>query len=147
MKTIEQILDYQGGKGCNAIDGRDKSRLASFLTFDQLKRIGVETKDGVTAEEWNKDVEPFTEENVKKYLATDLAFAFEKALNKRGISSGLMFEVIKMWMWVLDDGLADFDEYPMYGLPLYKRVAEKYGLPNPIGADTGSEEKYDERYE
>jgi hypothetical protein len=29
-------------------------------------------------------------------------------------------------------------------LPLYKAVALKYGFPNPIGDDAGTEEKYSE---
>lgn len=76
-------------------------------------------------------------------LETDIAFAFEKALDKRGISSSLMYEVIKMWLWVLDDDLQHFDEYSMYGFPLFKSVALKYGFPNPIGDDSGRESKYD----
>jgi len=31
----------------------------------------------------------------------------------------------------------------MYGLPLFKATAIKYGFPNPIGDDSGSERKYD----
>jgi hypothetical protein len=32
----------------------------------------------------------------------------------------------------------------MYGLPIFKATAQKYGFNNPIGEDTGSEEKYNE---
>lgn len=83
-----------------------------------------------------------TRENVLAQLASDLDFGFEKALNQRGISSGLMYEVVKMWMWVLDDDLQHFDGYAQYGLPFFKAVAIKYGFPNPIGDDRGDEEKY-----
>ena len=31
----------------------------------------------------------------------------------------------------------------MYGLPLFKATAEKYGFDNPIGDDTGRENYYD----
>ena len=85
----------------------------------------------------------YTEENILQELKSDVAFGFDKALDNRGISSSLMYEVVKMWMWVLDDELMDFDNYSMYGLPLFKAVALKYGFDNPIGDDSGSEDKYD----
>jgi len=40
--------------------------------------------------------------------------------------------------------LENFDSYAMYGLPLYKATALKYGFKNPIGDDDGDEEEYDE---
>jgi hypothetical protein len=79
-----------------------------------------------------------------KELKRDVNFGFEKALNQRGISAGLMASVVCMWNWVLEEGLEDFDDYPMYGLPIFKATAVKYGFPNPIGEDKGSEEKYNE---
>lgn len=36
---------------------------------------------------------------------------------------------------------------PMYGLPLFKATAEKYGWENPIGDDSGSEDYYNEEYD
>ena len=47
-------------------------------------------------------------------------------------------------MWVLEDPFQHFDEYAQYGLPLYKAVALKYKLKNPIGKDYGNESKYEE---
>ena len=87
-------------------------------------------------------MKPFTRENVLKQLEKDVAFGFEKALGKRGISSSFMYEVVKMWNWVLEEGLENFDNYPMYGLPLFKATAVKYGFDNPIGDDDGDEEEY-----
>lgn len=138
MKTLEQIKSFKGGENCNMIDRRDRARLAYFLPAEDWKSIGVELREGAVA----TAPEPFTEENVKQHLANDLAFAFEKALDKRGISASLMLDVVKMWLWVLDDPLADDEEYAQYGLPVLKKVAVKYGLSNPIGNDHGSEHRY-----
>ena len=55
-----------------------------------------------------------------------------------------MFEVVKMWNWILEEELENFDDYPMYGLPLFKATAVKYSFENPIGADSGSENHYNE---
>ena len=139
MKTLEQISESYKS---NTLDGRDLNRLAQFIPFNMLSSFGLELKEGVTEEEWNKNVKEFTKENVLIQLEEDVDFGFEKALNKRGISAGLMAEVVQMWNWILEEGLEDFNEYPMYGLPIFKATAIKYGFENPIGDDCGNEEKY-----
>lgn len=142
MKTLEYIAENYKSE---TIDGRDFHRLAQFIPFDMLPKFGIEPSDEWNnKEKWDAHVKPFTRENILKQLEEDVEFGFEKALNKRGISSGLMYEVVKMWNWILEEGLEDFDDYPMYGLPLFKATAVKYGFDNPIGDDTGSEDEYNE---
>lgn len=140
MKTKEQVLSAIKDESLKSecIDGRDFSRLADFFDVSDWPALGFSLKDGAetpTPTAW-------THENIIKQLQSDVAFGFEKALNRRGISSSFMYETVKMWMWVLEDELKDFDDYPMYGLPLFKAVAIKYGFDNPIGDDIGSEHKY-----
>lgn len=140
MKTIESVLaEYKS----QTLDGRDLSRLAEFLTIEQLPEIGytikTEAADKWKPKEWTKD-------NILVQLKNDVAFGFEKALNKRGISAGLMFSVVHMWNWILEEGLENHDEdagYAQYGLPLFKATAVKYGFDNPIGDDTGTESQYE----
>ena len=137
MKTLEQIAKEYKSK---TIDGRDLSRLAQFVSFDMLGEFGIEpTEEFNNSEKWNSTVKPFTRENILAQLREDVAFGFEKALNRRGISSGLMYNVIKMWNWILEDGLEGFDSYAQYGLPLFKATAVKYGFYNPIGDMYGDE--------
>jgi hypothetical protein len=112
----------------------------SFFPVSDWKTFGFELTD-------SKDepkVEDWTEENIIFHLKGDVDFGFEKALDKRGISSSFMNEVVKMWLWILEDPLAECENYDLYGLPLLKATALKYGFENPIGDDTGSEDKYDE---
>lgn len=138
MKTIEEILNYQS----ETIDGRDISRLAVFMTREQIDAAGLTLRDPDV--EWVP--QELTRENVLTKLKGDLDFAFEKALDKRGLSAGMMYSVIKMWMWVLDEhqDLIDWpdDNYAQYGLPLFKAVALRYDLPNEIGDDEGDEFVY-----
>ena len=142
MKTLEYIAENYKSE---TIDGRDFHRLAQFIPFGMLPKFGIEPSDEWNdKEKWDAHVKPFTRENILKQLEEDVDFGFEKALNKRGISSSLMYNVVKMWNWILEEGLEDFDDYPMYGLPLFKATAVKYGFDNPIGDDTGSEEEYNE---
>lgn len=140
MKTLEQI---KNGYKFDCIDGRDITRLARFIPEEQLKDFELEIKEEYKGK--HKAI-PFTKRNILKQLKEDVEFGFEKALNQRGISSWLMFEVVMMWNWVLGEGLENWDEdnYAMYGLPLFKATALKYGFENPIGEDSGSERKYDE---
>ena len=140
MKTLEFIAQSYKSQ---CLDGRDLNRLAQFIPFKMLSQFGLTPNEEWNDEEkWNAHVKPFTRENVLKQLEADVAFGFEKALGKRGISSSFMYEVVKMWNWVLEEGLENFDNYPMYGLPLFKATAVKYGFDNPIGDDDGDEEEY-----
>lgn len=142
MKTKQYILEaYKTqDKETGCLDGRDVTRLAAFLFVEEWPLLGLTVKEG--ADVSNHVPLEWTRENIIAQLTKDLEFAFSKALDKRGISAGLMYEVILMWMWVLDDELKDFTEYAQYGLPLFKAVAVKYNLPNPIGDDNGDEYKY-----
>ena len=136
MKTLEQVLDTFVSQ---CIDGRDAVRLSEFVPEADLGRIAVKLKDEYVGQH---EAVPFTRENILTQLEKDVAFGFEKALDQRGISAGLMYEVVAMWNRILNEGLENFDTYAQYGLPLFKATAIKYGWPNPIGDDTGSENKY-----
>lgn len=138
MKNIDQIVNTYKS---NCIDGRDIERLIQFIPEDRLSEMGIELKDEFKGKLVAKE---FTRENILEQLKKDVGFGFEKALNCRGISSSLMAEVVKMWNWILEEGLESFDEYEMYGLPIFKATALKYAFPNPIGDDTGAESKYEE---
>jgi hypothetical protein len=140
MLTKRQIIQaFQAGRTTHTLDGRDLNRLVEFFTPAEAVEMGLTVVEGADwkAKEW-------TNEAVLVELKGDLEFAFQKALNKRGISASLMVEVVKMWMWVLEDPLEHESDrlYAQYGLPFLKAVAVKYELPNPIGNDAGTEFKY-----
>jgi hypothetical protein len=147
MLTRENVLDaVRKGRGTKTLDGRDYARLVDFFPIEEWSVFEVALKEGCTPPE----PQPWTEEEVKLQLARDVAFGFEKALDCRGISASLMYNVVKMWMWILEDHeLAEEtdSDYAQYGLPFLKAVAVKYGFPNPIGEDRGDESKYMEEYE
>lgn len=136
MKTLEQILE---GYESKTLDGRDAVRLAAFVPEADLHKIGMKVADGQEGK--HKHIE-FTRENILKQLERDVKFGFEKAINKRGISAGLMYEVVAGWNRILEEGLEDFDSYAQYGLPLFKATAVKYGFDNPIGDDNSDEPQY-----
>ena len=136
MKTLNQIAtEYKS----ETIDGRDLDRLINFIPESRLPEFGMELREEYVGKHEHKD---FTREAVLAQLKDDVAFGFDKALNKRGISSCTMYQVVSMWNWILEDGLEVFDDYANYGLPLFKATAVKYGFDNPIGDDTVGEFKY-----
>ena len=142
MKTLEQLK----GLTSRCVDGRDFGRLAKFIPYNMLNEFGIKPKEEYDNEEkWNEITVEFTRENILKQLEKDVAFGFEKALDKRGISSSLMFECVRLWNYILEEGLEDWSEenYAMYGLPLFKATAVKYGWDNPIGEDDGNESMYE----
>lgn len=147
MRALHDILTSYTS---NCLDGRDMNRLYGFIDWNTLQQYPA-LKEGIkeeylNEEKWMSEVfeQEYTRENVLKQLERDVAFGFDKALDQRGISAGLMYEVVKMWCWVLNDNeeLYNWNNYAYYGLPLFKAVAVYYGFPNEIGDDDGNEEKY-----
>lgn len=144
MISYEKLIQLAYKKP-KCIDGRDLGRVIRYIKFNDIKDL---LKDDVDESEWNKTILDFTEENVLNQLSDDLEFAFEKALNKRGLSAGIMYETIKTYMYILEDEeLLDFSDYAQYGLPLFKAVAVKYDFENPIGDDDGDEYEYSAEYD
>jgi hypothetical protein len=140
MKTLDYVIENYKSE---TLDGRDIARLADFVPFDKAKAAGW-LRDDATGDGWPDTLE-WTLDNVLEQLKSDVDFGFEKALNQRGLSAGLMWQVVSMWNWILEEGLENFseDDYAQYGLPLFKATALKYGFNNPIGDDSGTESKYE----
>lgn len=129
MRTIEEVILAVKDKTIPECfpDGRNVTRLLKYIPVDQWSDLGFEPREGA---DLSNHPTPYTEENVRESLAHDLDFAFEKAHGERGISSAAMFEVIRTWLYCLgdDETRGTEDDYHSYGMPLYREVAEKYGI-------------------
>lgn len=136
MKILQQVKEAYKSE---TLDGRDLTRLMQFIPEAELIDFGIELKDEYKGKHEHT---PLTKENILIQLEKDVAFGFTKALNQRGISSSLMYNVVAMWNWILEEGLENFDDYAQYGLPLFKATAVKYGFENPIGEHAGNEYEY-----
>lgn len=103
-------------------DRRFTKRFVDFLPADEWEKFGFSYTgdDKFIPKEWTK-------ENVINQLKEDLDFAIEKATNQRGISASLMYDVLRSWCKVLENGLED-TEYGWYGDKLIKAVDEYYGF-------------------
>lgn len=137
MKTLNQVIEaIENGRKSQCLDERDYLRLCDYFPSDKWGILGYKLGG---CEHIPLD---FTENNIINDLRKDVEFGFEKALDKRGISASFMNQVVKMWLWILDDPLQYSEDYALYGLPLLKSVAVKYNFSNPIGEDIGNESKY-----
>lgn len=103
-------------------DRRFTKRFVDFLPTSEWGKFGYGYKgeEEYIPKEW-------TEENIIAQLKADLDFAIEKATNHRGISSSLMYDVLKSWCIVLENGL-EKTEYGWYGDKLIKAIDEYYGF-------------------
>ena len=103
-------------------DRRFTKRFVSFLPTDEWEKFGFSYTgdDKFIPKEWTK-------ENVINQLKDDLDFAIEKATNQRGISASLMYNVLRSWCKVLENGLED-TEYGWYGDKLIKAIDEYYSF-------------------
>jgi len=144
MLTQQQVLDAvsSGALKSHTADGRDFLRLLAFFPESYFIKFGFKVDEALPA--YKHEPVPWTEQSIKDQLAKDVAFGFEKALGKRGISASMMHATVRMWMWILEDPLEQQAEglYTQYGLPFFKAVAVKYGFPNPIGDHVGNEFQY-----
>lgn len=132
MKTVEELLKYE----FKCMDNRDKERIVDFCTVEQLKKIGV-----ILIPAYEKEHKPITmtKELVLEQFKRDALLGQEKALNQRGVSSAMMYQVIRMWLWILEDPLYEVyncDTYHNYGLELFERVIDKYVFDRGVTNET-----------
>lgn len=121
MKSLEQIKAYKS----QTLDNRDIIRLVNFMPEEYLNDMGIELKDEYKGKHVPKEL---TRENILEQLKEDVLFGYEKAINQRGISSYLMYEVVRMWNWILEEGLEDLTSNSDYEIDYFKIVAEKYNI-------------------
>lgn len=101
------------------LERRFTKRFMDYLPVEAWKEFGFGYKgDNFVPKDW-------TEENIKNDLKRDLEFAIEKALGHRGISASLMYDVLKSWCIILENGLEKTD-YGWYGDKLIKAIDEYY---------------------
>lgn len=127
MRTIDEVRTWYND---------EHRRQSDFLGFGS-EVLSVHLPEGWQAghEDNHKDY-PLTEEFVRSKAIDYLAFAFEKAVDHRGISASR--SVIKMreyaWLLGMDDVVAFADDdsnYANYGVPILKRMAMALGVELP----------------
>ena len=129
MKSLDYVKEYiEEFEKDNMFDSRFTKRFVDFLPVEEWERFGFRYTG-------DKKFTPiaWTEANVLNQLKEDVEFGIEKSVGHRGISACLMFDVVKAWCKVLENGLDSIDyEDCWYGHKLFIAVDEMYhfGLVN-----------------
>lgn len=130
--TMKDLKDFISSYKSRCEDSRDLERLLQFCSWKMIPMItGYDTLAGCSKEAWMKRIyRPFNRENILKELEADVIFGSQKAADRRGLSAGLIFECVRMWNDILEEGLEDWpdDKYAPYGMPLFEATAKKYGF-------------------
>lgn len=131
MRTAEEIVEYI--KADDGFLSFQSEVLVPYLPFDEAKQF---LKDGVTVEGWVELPQPISPERVLADVQEYMKFAWDKALDHRGLSASRSVSKMTAWMWMLgDDELvelcSDDSAYPQYGAPILRAISEKYGCEIP----------------
>lgn len=140
MKTLEYVKNHiDEFERDDFLDKRFTRRFLDFIDESEWEKFGFRRKEGAEP----KKPKEWTEENVLRQLKDDVAFGIEKALDHRGISSGLMAMVCCSWLDVLEDKDIERYLYGWYGSELFKAIDKKYGF-GLVDEDTFSGDFYEE---
>lgn len=121
---IGDFMPLPWGESC--LDHRDVNRLLDYLTYDEAISPYPRLAEDIAREKW-LGTKMWDEPTVMEHIKRSLDFAFEKAIDQRGISAGLMHMVMRMWAWVLMDyEMAAEENYQDYGLDYLRRFKAKY---------------------
>lgn len=147
MKTIDDIKqDYK--KHPNHYQPVFVLAYGHYLPKKDLYEVKMDTVlDGMSESDVNdfdNTILKYNEKNILKSLSISLGRAFNFALNKDAVNAALSYNEVKAWCYILDNkNFYNFKVYNNYGLPLFKAVAEHYGMNNQIGENTGKEQYYE----
>lgn len=138
MRTQEEII------------GRIKEKLPAdffgFQTQDLLlalmkenilehgKALGLDIDDPKEFDDFEPQFRD--DESVRGRIRSYMSFAFDKAVNHRGISAERSIAHYRSWLWLIgDEELLAFAEddnnYMNYGAPILKKIAERYMIELP----------------
>jgi len=131
IRKQEEIIDHI--EKCENIFGWQKDDLILYLSFKNIKKMDIFKEEYIKdielgKEKWKKLTNPLKE--IKDYMP----FAFNKALNKRGISAERSINHMLAWVWLINDKLyqniKDSYEYEYcdYGMLILKMICHHFKI-------------------
>ena len=134
VKRIESIKESR-----RSLFGFPIDVLIPYLDYEHAKPY---LKDTATKESWESDGVPYEtdRESVLVRALDYLEFAWEKALDHRGLSASRSIEKMESYMWLLGESdLVEVCEtganYAPYGAPILAKISDRLGYKMPEGAD------------
>lgn len=125
IRTQEEIIARYHERVAHDFLGFETNEYLGALTYENARPYLLPK---TTAEEWAADTAPFKGEALDEYAKSYLTFAIDKATGHRSMSAARSIGHYMGWMWLL--GRAEeinWDNYPMYGVPILSQIAEVMG--------------------
>ena len=118
MNRINEVAEHD-------FFGAQTGDLISFLDFDHAQGF---IKEGTTRERWDEITKAIT--SPANCIADYMGFAWDKANNRRGLSSGRSIDHMRTWLWLdgKDDLAEQIEDYEYYGKPQLVAVCNEYGI-------------------
>ena len=135
MHSTKEIVEYYREHKEEDWGGFIFEVVGVFLSGDEAREF---CKPDADLSDW--PLEELSEERVLETMRDYMELAWDKARGHRGISADRSVQKMAAWLWILgDDEMVAFaeadDNYAQYGVPILKRISEKYGFPVPSGED------------
>ena len=129
MRTETEIIARINDRIEDDILGFECSEYLPYLSFENAKPF---LRSGIQSSDW-KQLE-LTEHGIKKTMLDYMPFAWEKANDRRGISSNRSLSHYVAWLWLSgDDEFSSKIErrmvggYSFYGKPILESICEYFG--------------------
>lgn len=107
------------------IFGFESIEYIDYLDFEHAKPY---LKEGVTQEEW--DVK--SQDAIRERMGDYMDFAWNKAINCRGISAGRSIAHYQAWLWIegawADEDIKALEDYEHYGKDELTKICKHLGL-------------------
>lgn len=123
MRSTQEIIDRINEVQARDWMGTQTSDLLVRLEFEDAKPF---LKDTAKAEEWK--VRGRDRESLIAEMLDYMPFAWDKAINCRGISAGRSMDHYTAWVWLAGDDLGDLTDYEFYGKDNLRKICDHYGF-------------------
>lgn len=123
MRTQEEILERFKEVRKDDFFGFETDVIFYHLKFKYAKEF---LNESVTEDQWEEHQEENSRESILNQMKDYMVFAWEKAINERGISASRSMSKYNAWVWLLGDDLGDLNNYTEYGKPNLKTICKKY---------------------
>ncbi len=124
LRTQEQIVAKMKQVEDTDFFGVIRSDLLNYLDYEHAKEF---LKPEAKEEQWNFN--PLTREKVLGEMLEYMPFAWDKAINMRGLSAGRSMHHYTAWVWLIGDEevFGNLEDYQFYGKDNLRKICEHYG--------------------
>lgn len=125
LTELNEVINFIKTNRADMLFSFHLDPLVPFLTYPMAKESGFFKDDLV--ESYLPTTKEYTRENVLADMRDYLAFAYEKALDQRGLSASRSVQKMATWLYMLNDPFhKEVEDYEDYGLANLHRIDATY---------------------